>query len=165
MVDGESLQSIDEFQSFVRPVRNPQLTPFCTELTGITQHDVDVAPRYPGVLPGLIGWFSAYPDCLFCSWGDYDRRQFERDCEYYGLEYPFLSGHLNLKDAYAQQRGLRRGCGLDRVLKSEGIPFEGRHHRGIDDARNIAKLLPLIFDPSAQRGSPARRGSPTPPRT
>ena len=29
-----------EFQTFVRPVRRPVLTDFCTELTGITQHDL-----------------------------------------------------------------------------------------------------------------------------
>lgn len=147
MVDGETLEQVSEFQSFVRPVRTPQLTSFCSQLTGITQAAVDDAPLYKEALPGLVDWFTAYSGCLFCSWGAYDRRQFERDCEYHGIEYPFDSGHLNLKDAYAGRRGLRRGRGLDRVLEAEGIPFEGQHHRGIDDARNIAKLLPLIFAP------------------
>ncbi|MEN9576703.1 MAG: hypothetical protein RL514_4558 [Verrucomicrobiota bacterium] len=36
-----------EFQSFVRPVRHPRLTPFCTQLTSIQQTDVDGAPRSP----------------------------------------------------------------------------------------------------------------------
>ena len=29
------------FQTYVKPVLDPQLTPFCTELTGITQEQVD----------------------------------------------------------------------------------------------------------------------------
>jgi len=37
LLDGRTLQSISEFQYFVKPTVNPQLTPFCTELTGITQ--------------------------------------------------------------------------------------------------------------------------------
>ena len=35
MADARSLQAFDEFGCFVRPVRNPQLTVFCTELTSI----------------------------------------------------------------------------------------------------------------------------------
>lgn len=144
MVRGESLEPVDEFQSFVRPVRNPVLTDFCIRLTGITQCDVDGAQGYRDVAARFAQWLSAFPGSQFCSWGDYDRRQFERDCEYHGIEYPFESGHLNIKAAHAKKRGMRRGHGLDKVLAAEGIPFEGRHHRGIDDARNIAKLLPLI---------------------
>lgn len=45
-----SLQVIDEFQSYVRPTWRPTLSAFCTELTGITQADVDDAPTYAEVL-------------------------------------------------------------------------------------------------------------------
>jgi inhibitor of KinA sporulation pathway (predicted exonuclease) len=148
IVDSTTFESLSEFQSFVRPVRNPALTGFCRELTGITQSEVDAASGYKDVLSEFVEWFSSYQDCLFCSWGDYDRRQFERDSEYHGVVYPFAARHLNLKDAYARKRGLRRGRGLSGVLEAEGIRFEGRPHRGIDDARNIAKLLPLIVDES-----------------
>ena len=144
MIDGLTFESLSEFQSFVRPVRNPVLTDFCRELTGIAQSEVDAAPGYSDALSEFVEWLSSYKDCLFCSWGDYDRRQFERDCEYHGVAYPFASGHLNLKDAYARKRGLRRGRGLSDVLEVEGLGFQGRPHRGIDDARNIAKLLPLL---------------------
>ena len=33
----QALVAIDEFRSFVRPTWRPQLHPFCTQLTGITQ--------------------------------------------------------------------------------------------------------------------------------
>jgi inhibitor of KinA sporulation pathway (predicted exonuclease) len=32
-VDGASLEAVEEFQSFVRPVRHPRLTALCTPLT------------------------------------------------------------------------------------------------------------------------------------
>jgi hypothetical protein len=31
------LVTVDEFRSFVKPIWNPELTEFCTNLTGITQ--------------------------------------------------------------------------------------------------------------------------------
>ena len=43
MADADTLKVVDEFASFVRPVRHPQLTAFCTELTSITQAQVDAA--------------------------------------------------------------------------------------------------------------------------
>jgi len=46
----EHLVVVDEFHSFCRPTFNPILHPFCTELTGITQAQVDDAPTFPEVL-------------------------------------------------------------------------------------------------------------------
>jgi inhibitor of KinA sporulation pathway (predicted exonuclease) len=31
---------------------------------------------------------------------------------------------------------------MARALQMVGLPLDGSHHRGLDDARNIAKLLP-----------------------
>ncbi|KAI5479590.1 Short-chain dehydrogenase/reductase family protein [Pseudohyphozyma bogoriensis] len=50
---GESeweLRIVDEFHTFVKPSWKPKLSLFCTELTGITQADVDSAPTYPEML-------------------------------------------------------------------------------------------------------------------
>ena len=40
LVEAATFGTLGTFQSFVRPVRHPMLTPFCTELTTITQSDV-----------------------------------------------------------------------------------------------------------------------------
>lgn len=37
LLDAASLEVVDEFRVYVRPVRNPTLTRFCTSLTGIEQ--------------------------------------------------------------------------------------------------------------------------------
>jgi hypothetical protein len=42
-----------QFQTFVRPVRHPRLTAFCTELTGIRQDMVAAAPLFPEALESL----------------------------------------------------------------------------------------------------------------
>ena len=51
---------IDEFRTFVRPVRHPTLSPFCTELTGITQADVDAAPAFPAVVARFHDWLRTH---------------------------------------------------------------------------------------------------------
>ena len=50
----ENKQVIDEFQSFVRPVVNTELTEFCKNLTSINQSDVDNAEIFPNVLDNFL---------------------------------------------------------------------------------------------------------------
>lgn len=133
-----------EFQTFVRPVRHPRLTPFCTELTSITQEQVDTAPLFPEALRAMKEWMEGFEDALFCSWGNYDRSQFLQDCEYHAVAYPFDSGHLNLKEEFSRALATGRRFGVGGALRRLGLQFEGMHHRGIDDARNIARIVKAV---------------------
>jgi len=58
----------------------------------------------------------------------------------------FGQRHLNLKRRFAARQGLRKPVGMAGALRKAGLELAGTHHRGIDDARNIARLLPLIVD-------------------
>ncbi|MDG9668961.1 exonuclease domain-containing protein [Hahella sp. CR1] len=147
MVDAASLAVVDEFQTFIRPVRHPQLTDFCRGLTTIKQKQVDDAPTYPEAIESLQDWMRHYPNYLFCSWGDYDKGQFEQDCQYHRVAYPFASGHLNIKKQFSETQGLKKKYGMAGALRVVGLSLEGCHHRGIDDARNMAKLMPYIVVP------------------
>lgn len=129
---------ISEFQSFIRPVRNPKLTSFCKELTSISQDQVDSADEYPAVIKNLREWLSQLEDYDFCSWGFYDRRQFEQDSQFHAVPYPFAGPHRNLKIEFGETLGLKKKPGVGGALRRLGIEFEGTPHRGIDDARVIA---------------------------
>ena len=48
LVNGSSLAPVAEHQTFIRPLRHPKLTPFCTELTGWT------AAKGLSRLPGTV---------------------------------------------------------------------------------------------------------------
>jgi inhibitor of KinA sporulation pathway (predicted exonuclease) len=144
LCDGETLQPNTEFQTFVRPVRHPRLTPFCTELTTIRQTDVERAPPFPQAIEQLRRFIDGR-DVLFCSWGEYDRNQFRRDADRHKTRLPLGRDHLNLKEAFRQVAGDSNRLGNAQALARVGLPTEGTVHRGIDDARNIAKLLPYCL--------------------
>ena len=145
MVDAHSLAVVGEFESFIRPVRHPRLTPFCTQLTSITQADVDAAPAFAEVLARLRPWLQQHPRHVFCSWGDYDRKQLQQDCDFHRLPNPIDAPHLNVKRGFSERQGLKKNLGLGEAVTRAGLRFEGTHHRGIDDARNIARLLPWVL--------------------
>lgn len=137
---------IDEFQSFVKPVRHPALTPFCTQLTSIRQQDMDSAPTFSDCVAAFRTWLSPYRDFAFCSWGDYDRTQLQQDCDFHRIPNPVSAPHCNVKRLFSERQGLKKKYGLADAVARTGQSFSGTHHRGIDDARNIARLLPYVFD-------------------
>lgn len=141
LCDAESLSPVQEWQSFVKPRRHPKLTPFCTELTSITQPEVDGAPSFPDAIKALAVFVKGR-DLLFCSWGDYDKNQLDHDARKHGVALPLGRAHLNLKQAFREKSGDNRKLGVGQALARVGLRFDGTAHRGIDDARNIARLLP-----------------------
>jgi inhibitor of KinA sporulation pathway (predicted exonuclease) len=145
MLGARNFEVESEFQAFVNPVRHPELTAFCMELTNIRQEDVAGAPLFADSLARLQAWMTAYPAALFCSRGDYDRNQFIQDCEFHQLAYPFGPGHLNLKAEFGKQFGLKKKLGITGALKHLGLEFVGSHHRGLDDANNIARIVQRVM--------------------
>lgn len=138
---------VDEFQTFVRPQRTSVLTTFCKELTSISQGDVDVAPTFPEALNAFRQWASKdVSEYVLASWGFYDRKQIEKDARHHGVSWSELRTHRSLKHEYQDIRRLKRPIGMKGALQKEGIPLDGTHHRGIDDARNIAKIYIAAFD-------------------
>lgn len=162
MVEAEKYGIIDEFVTFVKPRIHPRLHPFCSQLTSITQAQVDQAPPFPVALKLLLDWCRDYHPFLFTSWGGYDHRQLKRDCRSHGQEPPF-NEHFNLKEGFSEKQGLSKKFGMAGALRMAGLPLEGTHHRGIDDARNMARLLPYIFGEAKIRkpAKPPARGERT----
>ena len=147
MVDAATLAPQAEFQTFVKPMRHKLLTPFCTKLTTITQADIEPAPRFPQAILKL-GEFIKGKNALFCSWGAYDRNQFRRDAQHHRVKLPLGERHMNIKEAFSQRLGESRQYGTGQALRRLGLSFTGTHHRAIDDARNIARLLPFVLGAS-----------------
>lgn len=140
----EEGEIIGSFSRFVKPFVEPVLTDFCKELTSIAKDDIDVSESFPVALRAFQEW--AGEDYHLCSWGFYDKRQFKLDCERHRLDTSWLVPHISLKHQYQGIKKLSRPVGVSKALSKEGFQFEGTPHRGIDDARNIAKLFVKFKD-------------------
>jgi inhibitor of KinA sporulation pathway (predicted exonuclease) len=127
----------------VRPERST-VSPFCTELTTLTQDQVAGGIAFKDACRILEDEYLTR-DRLWASFGDYDRRQFEKQCRDQGIRYPFGPSHLNIKTLFAIYRKLPSEIGLPQALALWEIPLEGTHHRGHDDAWNIAAILSKLL--------------------
>jgi 3'-5' exoribonuclease 1 len=136
---------ISEFDTFVKPTECPILSDFCKELTTITQDQVDGALEFPEAVKNFRDWIGYDDDFLLCSWGEWDKHHLVNQAKKNKMEHEWFTKHINLKEQYRVIRMHRRQVGMKMALKLENIELEGAHHRGIDDAINIAKIFKKLI--------------------
>lgn len=150
VVDPVARERLARHRILVRPVRS-SVSAFCTELTGLTRTEVESGLPFADACRLLAAEHRAGTRA-WASWGDYDRKQFTRQCGATGTPYPFGHRHTNAKIPFTATHGLRKRPGMAQALRIAGLPLEGRHHSGADDAWNIAAL---ILDVVARDGWPS----------
>ena len=138
-LDRTTLTRTQKRSILVKPVQS-QISDFCTQLTTLTPDMFTNARSLAEAVNTLKSEYRS-KERLWASWGDYDRRQFEKVCQAQNLSYPFGVGHLNVKTLFAAAVGSQRELGLGEAFSHLGLTMEGTHHRGHDDAWNIAEIL------------------------
>ncbi|MBN1660342.1 MAG: exonuclease domain-containing protein [Anaerolineae bacterium] len=138
-----------------------RISDYCRELTTLTQNEVEAGVTLAEACRALRENFGARRR-PWASWGDYDRKQLQRECQAKSVEYPFGDRHINAKTLFALVRGLKREVGLDSALDMLGFPLEGTHHRGGDDAWNIARILAWLLAAARTGGEAALAHNPNP---
>jgi len=130
----------------VKPERS-RVSAFCTQLTTLTQEQVDGGVSFGEVCRFLEEELASKAG-TWASYGAYDRRQFARQCESFSVPYPFSDTHLNVKNLFALVHGLQREVGMAATMQILGRDLHGTHHRAGDDALNIAGILAELISPT-----------------
>ncbi len=138
-----------EFSKLVKPILNPILSPFCTELTGIRQEDLKGQARFLEAFNLFTKFMGSAKTNILAGWGAYDGRALTRDAQrVVGPDYQLPYEYWNVKNMYAAKFGKRVGLGT--AIEQMGLTFEGRPHRALPDAKNTARVLVKLFHPDAQ---------------
>ena len=135
LIEASTMRVVDEFQSYVRPVHNPKLTAFCTDLTGIQQQWVERAPVFAEALKQHTEWLQRHGlavegakghSFLFVTCGDWDLKtmlpaqlRMERD----GHVPAHFRQWINIKRIYSQRMpgGWRQASGMAGMLRGLGL--------------------------------------------
>jgi inhibitor of KinA sporulation pathway (predicted exonuclease) len=150
-MDLATLEIPREKSYFVRP-RRWEISSLCTNLTGITETDIQSGRPFVEVLTALTEEF-APSQALCCTWGN-DAALIADACQTIGLKAP-LRNLLDLAYLFQRLFLLKQPTGLSSAIQMLGFDFEGVPHGALMDARNTARLHAAIIR--------RMRGDPNPP--
>lgn len=139
-----SLEITEKRSILVKPEYS-EVSDFCTSLTTLTQDMVDQGVAFAEACDILKKDYKSHKR-MWASWGDYDRKMFERMSKLHDVRCPFGSRHLNLKTMYGLVMDMDKDPGMPTALNKEHMGLNGTHHRGHDDAENIARIARVVFD-------------------
>lgn len=111
------------FHEYVRPVLQPKLTEFCTELTGIEQETVDAAVPFPAVWERHLNWLKGVgalddpSSFAYLTCGDWDMATAlpKELARIPGVEIPALcskSRVVNVKKPFSMHYNLKKDRGM-----------------------------------------------------
>lgn len=124
----------------IKPVTS-EISEFCTQLTSITPQMVEEHGISLNEACSALEKRYNSKQLTWASYGAYDRTMLKEQCRKFGIRYPMSEHHINVKVLFSEIHGLAKGIGMARALRMLNLPLEGTHHRGVDDAKNIAKIL------------------------
>ncbi|CAJ1938926.1 unnamed protein product [Cylindrotheca closterium] len=160
-----------EFHHYLLPDVHPKLSSFCTELTGISQEAVDEGISLKNALYLHSEWINKHNltndhkvnynqdegekfQFLYVTCGDWDLKTcLPNQLAHHNQTVPqMFSNWVNIKKAYGKFYK-RKALGMITMLEDLDLKLEGRHHSGIDDSRNIARICTRMlkdgWEPSA----------------
>ena len=127
-------------ESVIIKPQHSTVSEFCTNLTTLTQEDVDKGVKYEEAINYLQPKYNL-KNRIWASYGDYDRKMFFEMSKLYKIQYPFSQTHINIKSWFALSRRMKREVGTGKAIDMMGLTFEGTQHRAVDDVRNIAIIF------------------------
>lgn len=143
-----SLQPIDEFSAFIKPIYFAKLNGFIKKKTGIPQEEIDSAARFPAVISEFIQWLNRSDAFLLITWGGEDLKRIVFDTRMHKLDdsYWLSANYFDLLKGFLRYKNLTNDVSVEGALSELGILSTGSAHRALDDARMTADVFRRVID-------------------
>ncbi|OVA11100.1 Exonuclease [Macleaya cordata] len=176
MIDAKTLGFVDFFHRFVRPTkmsekRVEEYIEGKYGKIGVDRVWHDTAISFEEVIQQFEIWMThhrlwdrelggALRRAAFVTCGNWDlKTKVPQQCKDSSMKLPpYFMEWINLKDIYLNFYK-RRATGMMTMMKELDMPLVGSHHLGIDDTKNIARVLQRMLTDGAQMQITARRSS------
>ncbi|RLB95896.1 MAG: hypothetical protein DRH76_07495 [Deltaproteobacteria bacterium] len=151
LVDARTGSQLAEFREFVHTIKTGPVSEFITQLTGITTTLLkSEAVRWSTCLTLFDAWCEHHGinanTTTIVTCGDWDlKTMLPRQLSITQTQPTQRVMNLfgcwnNVKVTHRNAHRYKRSMGMARILEDMKIELTGRHHSGIDDCRNIAKI-------------------------
>ncbi|XP_027356345.1 uncharacterized exonuclease domain-containing protein At3g15140 isoform X2 [Abrus precatorius] len=171
MISAKTMQVEDIFHRFVRPSKmsEQRITEYIEGKYGKFGVDRvwhDTAIPFKEVIQQFEAWLMQHQLWMggelnragFVTCGNWDlKTKVPQQCDVSKIKLPpYFMEWINLKDVYLNFYN-RRATGMVTMMKELQIPLVGSHHLGIDDTKNIARVLQHMLVDGALIQITARR--------
>ncbi|MCM1025901.1 MAG: exonuclease domain-containing protein [Roseburia sp.] len=139
---------IGEFSRLIKPEVYHEMHLITSRLIHLQMQELERGKPFPQVAEEFLSWCGT-GEYLFCTWGNLDLTELQRNMEYYNMTplsegpLPFLDVQKLFSIAYEDGK-LRRALeyAVDELAIEKDIPF----HRAFSDAYYTAKILKGILE-------------------
>ncbi len=145
LADTPELPEIDQIEFLVRPVLNPDLSSYFTDLTGITQQEVDEqGVSFSEGLERMRTFLDPEVQVVYCFGGD--GIIVNRNCTLNNLDDPFPPElFASIRGEIAEFLGISESGALSsRLPEDMGFESPGDAHTALADARCIGEALRIM---------------------
>ncbi len=141
-IDAHTLEEKDEINLYILPEKNPKLSEYFTNLTGITQETVD---RKGVAFKEAVEKFSTFCDTRkIYSFGG-DERVFRENATVLGLSMSFSSEQFfDVKDIFRRAGIDPTGYMSSTIVEAFGGKSKLRAHEALNDVRTIVEALRIV---------------------
>lgn len=139
----ENGEILDQFSSYVVPIRFPILSERCRSFLNITQEQVDGGISFQELINKLKSMETNYPSQIV-TWGNMDMKVLRQNCQKAGIAFPLQGKEVDLSMEYKRFFGDQNQTGLWKAVQEYGREGTGKHHRALDDAMTTYHIYKLV---------------------
>ncbi|MDQ6600192.1 3'-5' exonuclease KapD [Bacillus salipaludis] len=136
-------QIVDQFSSYVTPLKFPTLSERCKSFLHISQDQVNKGITFFELIRKMEEFNQGY-EMTIVTWGNMDMKVLRHNCLAAGIPFPFHAAELDLSMEYKRFFGDQNQTGLWKAVQEYGKEGTGRHHRALDDALTTYNIFKLV---------------------
>ncbi|MEA4987860.1 MAG: 3'-5' exonuclease [Anaerovorax sp.] len=147
-----NFNTVSTFSRYIKPTIYTEISPFITDLTGITKEQLLSEAPFFKIFQSFINFIGS-KDYIFCIWGTADMKELFRNTSYHNLNFDFLSKrYLDLQPFVSMylKRPANKLIKLEDAVESFHISKIYPFHNALYDAYYTAELFKKIYNPSMQ---------------
>ncbi len=139
------MREVDSFQILVRPLKNPILSEYIINLTGITQEKVERdGVLFPLALSRFMKFIEGYSARISSNGGD--EKVIEENCEIHNIPFPpIFTKSTNLRPYFSGVLGVpQEDCISGTLPDVVGLSNNEKSHDALGDARSIFQTIKYL---------------------
>ncbi|HBV87773.1 3'-5' exonuclease [Desulfosporosinus sp.] len=140
----ESLETIDQFNSIIRPVIYKRINPYVKKKTTIDTRTVNQGTPFVQTIESFNSWVGR--DSVLCSWGHDDILGLRDNSLFFGFKSLSLDRFINIQQIYMHFEGLNKQPSLESAVEALEIEKTFPFHDALSDAIYTAEIFKKVYN-------------------